>query len=219
MYRIQKFYKILYCFCFLYSLSVEVYSQESIFLNGETPIHLTSIGTGVYSKTVLYNSLSRGFLIDLAKNSDNHSGVPIDFEIESRGGGHNFLFIKGSNGNVGLGTDNPSHRLDVIGTVRAREVKVDMHGADFVFEKHYHLMSLKELENFISLRRHLPGIQPASEMQVSGVSLGEFNTQLLQKIEELTLYLIQQDKRIEELTKEKNSLADLIRRVEALEKD
>lgn len=94
-----------------------------------------------------------------------------------------------------------------------------MSGADFVFENHYHLMPLKELENFISLRRHLPGIQPASEMQVSGVSLGEFNTQLLQKIEELTLYLIQQDKRIEELTKEKNSLADLIRRVEALEKD
>ncbi|OOG76426.1 hypothetical protein [Algoriphagus sp. A40] len=184
---------------FLLTSSINAHSQESITLYGEQPLQFTSTGTGLYTKSAIYNAPSYGLLIDLVKKSDVPSGIPIDFEIDARGGGHNFLFIKGSTGNIGIGTANPSYKLDVIGTIRAREVKVDMSGADFVFEKDYGLMPLEELEVFINAKKHLPEIETAAEMQAEGVELGELNTKLLQKIEELTLYVIGLKKEIEEL--------------------
>lgn len=94
-------------------------------------------------------------------------------------------------GNVGIGTNSPDYKLDVEGTIRTRELKVDMEGADFVFEDDYELRSLNEVEEFINNNKHLPDIAPAAEMEENGVNQSEMNQKLLQKIEELTLYLIE----------------------------
>jgi hypothetical protein len=90
--------------------------------------------------------------------------------------------------------------LDVNGTIRAKEVKVETGWADFVFHDDYHLKPLSEVNKFIKENKHLPEIPSASEVKENeGVNLGEMQTKLLQKIEELTLYLIQQQETIETL--------------------
>jgi hypothetical protein len=107
---------------------------------------------------------------------------------------------------VGIGTSNPRYKLDVNGGIRAQEVVVETNGADFVFADDYQLRPLSEVEAFITENKHLPEIQSAQEMQENGVSVSELQTKLLQKIEELTLYLIQQEETIQELRQEVESL-------------
>jgi hypothetical protein len=115
-------------------------------------------------------------------------------------------FFIGNNGKVGVGTTSPGYKLDVLGTIRAQEVKVDMYGADFVFEEDYHLRPIEEVEQFVKERKHLPEIAPAKEMQEMGVNQSEMNQQLLQKIEELTLYLIEQNKETKNVLNELSQL-------------
>jgi hypothetical protein len=111
-----------------------------------------------------------------------------------------------SNGNVGIGTTGSSHKLDVNGTIRAKEVKVETGWADFVFADDYKLPSLNEVKSHINENQHLPGMPTEAEVKENGVNLGEMQTKLLQKIEELTLYTIQQQEMIDELRNEVNEL-------------
>lgn len=90
-------------------------------------------------------------------------------------------------------------------SVREVEVKVDA-GADFVFHSQYELKSLKQIENFIQENNHLPDIPSESEMKEKGVNVSEFQIKLLQKIEELTLYVIKQEKENEALKEELKEL-------------
>lgn len=104
-------------------------------------------------------------------------------------------------GSVGIKTPNPGvYDLAVKGKIRAQEIKVEMaNWPDYVFAKDYQLPSLTETEKYIKEKGHLPNIPTANEVEANGVELGEMNRKLLQKIEELTLYIINQEKRIKDL--------------------
>ena len=109
-----------------------------------------------------------------------------------------------SSGNIGIGTSTTgTHKLAVEGSIGAREVKVEASGwSDFVFESDYDLPTLEEVEKHIQEKGHLKDIPSAKEVEENGISLGEMNAKLLQKIEELTLYVIAQNKEIQELKKQ-----------------
>jgi hypothetical protein len=137
------------------------------------------------------------------------------------------------NGYVGIGTINPDSELAVNGKIHTKEVKVDLIGwSDFVFENDYKLPTLAEVEQHIKEKGHLKDIPSAENVKENGILLGEMDSKLLQKIEELTLYTIEQEKRLnsidlknEKLEKENEILKalatkflELQKRLEKLEK-
>jgi len=106
------------------------------------------------------------------------------------------------NGNVGIGTIIPDKLFTVKGIIHAQEVQVDVTGfADYVFKKEYKLKPLSEIHSFISENGHLPEIPSEDEVMKNGMNVAEMQVMLLKKIEELTLYAIEQQKRIESLEK------------------
>lgn len=116
------------------------------------------------------------------------------------GGGSNLYFSRfhvdaelTTSGNIGIGvTDTKGYKLAVAGNMIVESIKVQLQGSwpDFVFAKDYKLSTLQETEKHIKEKGHLPGIPSAAEVKANGIDLGEMNARLLQKIEELTLYLI-----------------------------
>lgn len=122
------------------------------------------------------------------------------------------------NGNVGIGTINPINKLDVNGTIHSKEVKVDMVGwSDFVFKKEYRLPTLEQIEKHIAENGHLENIPNEEEVLKNGINLGEMNTKLLQKIEEMTLYMIEQNKQIKELKNENQNFKLVFERLAKIE--
>jgi hypothetical protein len=113
------------------------------------------------------------------------------------------------NTNLGLGTDdfmdngnNKDYRLSVDGRIRAREVKVYSSWADHVFEPGYDLKPLAEVEAFIEANGHLPGVPTAAEVETNGVDIGDTQALLLEKVEELTLYMIKLEHENEKMREE-----------------
>ena len=111
------------------------------------------------------------------------------------------MTLDGMTGNVGIGTNNPgSFKLAVEGKLGAREIRVtNAPWADFVFKSNYRLRPLAEVESFIKKNGHLPEVPSEIEITKEGNDLGKTDAVLLQKIEELTLYIIAQEKRMQAL--------------------
>ena len=119
----------------------------------------------------------------------------------------NQLYLDNSTGNIGIGTiaSTGPYKLAVEGKIGAREIKVTLANpwADYVFDENYNLRSLYDLDSYIKQNNHLPGIPSASEVKLAGgVELGNMNVKLLEKIEELTLYLISLKKENDEIKKQ-----------------
>ena len=129
----------------------------------------------------------------------NSSSVSTN-SVTLNGGGANLnLFAVITNtGDFGIGTTNPQEKLSVNGKIRAKEIQVETaNWPDYVFSKDYKLPDLKETEAFIKTNSHLPGVPSATVAEQEGIELGEMNKILLKKIEELTLHLIEKDKKID----------------------
>jgi len=127
--------------------------------------------------------------------------------------------ITEKNGKIGIGTNAPDELLTVKGKIHTQEVLVDLNGAvapDYVFEKYYEGVSklnpsydfpnLSEIEIYVTEHHHLPGVPSAEEFEENGLSLKKMNLILLEKLEELTLFTIQQQKEIELLKESLNQI-------------
>jgi hypothetical protein len=119
------------------------------------------------------------------------------------------------NGNVGIGTTNPDSKLAVNGTIHSTAVRVDLTGfADYVFKPRYILPSLTSVKAFIDKNQHLPEIPSEKEVIENGLDLGEMNKLLVKKVEELTLYAIESERKNEAQQKK---LLGQEKRIKALE--
>ena len=127
-------------------------------------------------------------------------------QFDFLGAGTSRMTIQLGSGNVGIGVTAPVYKLEVCGTIRAKEVRVETGWCDYVFEKNYKLRSINELEQYINTNKHLPGIAPASEVEKDGLKVAEMNKAMMEKIEELTLYVIQLSKDNQKLQGEVDAL-------------
>jgi len=127
------------------------------------------------------------------------------------------LFIS-ANGNIGINTHNvndANYRFFVEGAIKARKITVD-HAvwSDYVFDEGYPLAPLSEIEKFIRQNRHLPEVPSAEEVKKNGVDLGDNQAVLLKKIEELTLYVIDINKKNEQLQQQVNNLSEAMAKMQ-----
>lgn len=136
--------------------------------------------------------------------SSSHQYLEFTSTYSTGTGYADFIF---TNGNVGIGTTSPDAKLTVNGDIKATRVDVvSSIVSDFVFEEDYNLRSLEEVEAFVKKNKHLPEIPAASELIGKTYSVGEMDDLLLRKVEELTLYIIEMEKRIQQLEQENNEL-------------
>jgi hypothetical protein len=180
--------------------------RGSLFVNGI--IELGDSSSFVLPQGISFSDLDIANNLRIGNNSlflrnDNHiytteESGPIF--IQSIGEQNTILNLIG--GNVGIGTDDTKgYKLAVAGVVVAEEIviKYKEDWPDFVFCNNYELMELGRLEAFIQKNKCLPEVPNANQVAETGISLGEMNAILLKKIEELTLYIINQQKEIDEI--------------------
>ena len=173
------------------------FPMESLDLRG-----YLQVGEDNTSSRILANPASTNFVI----RQTGAKPMLLDFgghlRIRRYGTGNpvDVMRITGA-GNVGIGLDAPTEKLEVNGTIKAKEIQVTLAGfPDYVFEDGYELPTLAELRRFIDTEGHLPGIPSAEEVARQGIGVGELQLMLLEKVEELTLYVLELEQRNLELS-------------------
>ncbi len=160
------------------NISLDNYTITS---QGGSAIGLGSGGIGNENDDITLNIVNDG---ELEVVRDNVNVLSI---------GDHILLGRNNNKNVGIGTTSPKNKLSVNGTIWAKEVKVSLtDAADWVFEEDYELRPLEEVADYIKENKHLPEIPSAEEFRQHDMKVSEMTNKLLQKIEELTLYAIDQ---------------------------
>lgn len=195
------------------NIGVKSQYAYGIFEAIDAQLDITSSSDGTWGSTINFiegNGASNTDVWSISRqttNGNGNSSLRINYGTTNNHINPNVITFN-ANGNVGIGTTNPTYKLAVKGTVGCGEVIVeDVTGwADFVFEDDYNLMSLKDLDQFIQVNKHLPEIPTTAEVEENGISVGEMNAKLLQKIEELTLYVIEQNKEMEKFKDELSQL-------------
>ncbi len=192
------------------SYALEAYGSSLV--NGDIFIESTSNTQGYFLRhngntVARLSSELDGGRLNLFDGNDT------DVQISTRNDRHTFF---NHGGNVGIGTAAPSYDFDVHGmsrftqnmvvegNIESKKIKVTaIPGTvpDYVFKADYELISLRELENFINKNSHLPNVPSAKEVEENGQDVGGLQLKLLEKIEELTLYIIDLEKRLKELEK------------------
>ena len=183
-------------------LGLRVYSYDCVDGYGTTQLRFEGRGSNWTPVCVFNNNGKVGIGAGFTPTGTDLVGK---FQVNN---GQTNLFTVLDNGKVGIGTTNPSHTLSVNGAIRAKEIWVNTNWPDFVFADGYNIRPIAEVEKYIKANKHLPDIPTSTEVRGQGVGLGEMQAKLLQKVEELTIYVV-------ELKKENETLK---KRVEALEK-
>jgi hypothetical protein len=191
----------------VYSAAGTNYFNNNVGIGTTTPglkAHITgAIGlpatTGTTQTGVLrLQGLTSNAVLDFGVNGG--SGAYLQVTNQTALNANYPLLLNPNGGNVGIGITNPTDKLAVNGTIHTKEVRVDLTGwPDYVFKKDYKLPTLIEVKDYIDKNQHLPDMPSEKEVADNGLNLGEMNKILTKKVEELTLYLIEQNKRIEKL--------------------
>ncbi|TCI91492.1 hypothetical protein [Tenacibaculum sp. M341] len=163
-----------------------------------------------------------------ADNHDQkHYGGGMFFRVHNDNLTHKYIDVMmlGENGNVGIGVkSNNNYKLAIAGKMISEEVTVKLRSSwpDYVFTNDHKLPTLQEVEQHIKEKGHLANIPSAKEVEENGVKIGEMNKKLLEKVEELTLYTIQQEKDLknqeERLKKQESEIKALKKQNKEIEK-
>lgn len=185
-------------------------SNNALAIQGNTGGRSTTLGAQlefvIPANTDGTNAWGQARIITVAGNTANSSatgkmilGTRRSFDKLGTGAQWyygNDIIIDGT-GNVGIGTLAPDQKLSVNGTIHSKSVVIDLNGwSDYVFKKDYQLMPLSAVKAYIDHNRHLPDIPSEGHIVKDGLDLGEMNKLLMKKVEELTLYLIEEDRKL-----------------------
>ncbi len=175
--------------------------KYGLFMGNGNDLNLSTVQTTAYNPIVLSSFYGLGFDVGLGKMTLCQNGALYI-------GGNNATTNQNISSIADLDPVNLQYQLHVEKGIRTEKVKVDAKGnwPDYVFELDYNLPTLTEVEVHIKENKHLPDVPSAAQIEKEGIDLGEMDKILLQKIEELTLYTIQQQKQIEQLNSELEKL-------------